>query len=313
MVVDEVGEGQVDEPRSEVSLAEATDADIDAFINGFSQNEDPSDSSEDEGKNPEEEGKKAPDTQGQAVTGQEGKQQSDPAANPENPEEIAKVRAKNEQLRAALDKQTLLVQRRATEIGELRKALRERIALEESKLNENFLDDPGSAIDKKLQIKEHERNINALDQEEDSLKRRHASASVVAGLIPPEEFDVDAMARSLARDGVDGHYIEAFKKDPFSTADGPFLVQIAKRAHVEKLLRDVVGYAKSLETKVTELKGKPGEVLRNVERAVSKPKAMSGASGGSTAKGLPSNLDVSRMSDAELDEFVKRYRQEEDG
>ena len=62
MVVDEVREGQVDEPRSEVSLAEATDADIDAFINGFSQNDDPSDSSEDEGKNPKEEGKKAPDT-----------------------------------------------------------------------------------------------------------------------------------------------------------------------------------------------------------------------------------------------------------
>lgn len=279
----------------QVRLDQASDEDISAFLDNY-----PNALEQEENIN-----EQAPDSQGEAVNPVE-----EPKAPPKDTrQEEENLRAKNEQLKQALEKQTLFAQRRSSEIGELRAQLRDINAKLSQGLNESFIEDPEAAIDRKLQIKSNEQAIKQLEAEDIAIQHKHRAFQTVAAYVQPQEFDVDAMADALIRDGLPAEQVQAIKRDPFSFADGPTLVQMAKRAHAEKALLQVVAYARQLEATNKELMSKPGQVLKGIETAA-RGRPMTAASGGSTANTKMSSMtDVSRMSDAEIDAFLRQSRQ----
>lgn len=283
-----------------VPLHEASDEDLDAFISNYGKAETFQEETLEE------------TTQAPAPVEKQDEASKD--QNPQPPKqkdaelEHKQLLAKNERLKAALDKQSLAWQRRSNEIGELRKALREANERLAKGLNEDFVENPELAIDKKLQIRTNEQHLQQLDAEEGTLTSRETAIRTVANYIPEEEFDINAMAAAMQRDGVDPQIIQQFARDPFSQTSGVTLVQLAKRAHAEKLLATVYSYAKSLEQQMQELKSKPEQVLKDIER-VSRSKPMTAATGGSQAKAkLNANVRIDQLSDAELDEIIRNAR-----
>lgn len=283
-----------------VPLDEASNEDIEAFLSNY--REEPYTSEDTEEVTTDKHSAPVAPTQEQA-----NKTSTEPTG-PVSRKEHEQVIAKNEQLRAALEKQSLAWQRRSTEIGELRRALREANEKLAQGLNDDFLENPERAVDRKLQIRTNEQHLQQLDQEEAGLNSRTQSIHTVANYVPEEEFDVSAMASALQRDGVAPQVIQQFVTDPYSQTNGVTLVQLAKRAHAEKLLTHVYQYARNLEQQIQELKNKPEQVLKNIERTT-QARPMTAANGGSAQRSLSdASVRVDQMSDAELDELIRKFR-----
>lgn len=300
------------EPSGEmVTLDQASDNDIDSFLDAVARQQ-----SEDLGDEDDADiYPAAEDSRSQAkekVDGQDGKGQGDKQDEQAQAQEaeLARIRAKNEQLRAAIAKQNAYVQRRSSEIGELRKQLRVAQAQLAEGLNEKFIESPNDAMDAKLQIRANQQILERLDEEESALGARTENFKLVSTHIQPDEFDVTAMAESLARDGIDKEHVSEFMKDPFSFTDGTTLIQLAKRTYAENIARKLWAHVQELQGYVQSLRGQPAKVLENIQHATAQ-KPMTAASGGSRqqSKANVDNLDVSRLSDAEIDEFLKRARQ----
>lgn len=283
-----------------VPLDQASNEDIEAFLSNYREEPDTSEDTE-EVTTDKHSAPVAP-TQEQA-----NKTSAEPTGLVSR-KEHEQVIAKNEQLRAALEKQSLAWQRRSTEIGELRRALREANEKLAQGLNDDFLENPERAVDRKLQIKANEQHLQQLDQEEAGLNSRTQSMHTVANYVPEEEFDVSAMVNALQRDGVNPQVIQQFVQDPYSQTNGVTLVQLAKRAHAEKLLTHVYQYARGLEQQIQELKSKPEQVLKNIERTT-QARPMTAANGGSAQRSRSdASVRVDQMSDAELDELIRKFR-----
>lgn len=283
-----------------VTLDQASNEDIEAFLSNY--REEPYTSEDTEEVTTDKHSAPVAPTQEQA-----NKTSTEPTG-PVSRKEHEQVIAKNEQLRAALEKQSLAWQRRSTEIGELRRALREANEKLAQGLNDDFLENPERAVDRKLQIRTNEQHLQQLDQEEAGLNSRTQSIHTVANYVPEEEFDVSAMASALQRDGVNSQVIQQFVQDPYSQTNGVTLVQLAKRAHAEKLLTHVYQYARNLEQQIQELKNKPEQVLKNIERTT-QARPMTAANGGSAQRSLSdASVRVDQMSDAELDELIRKFR-----
>jgi hypothetical protein len=286
--IQQVASAQVSE---EVELSAASDTDIEAFLSSL--------------KVPEVQ--KAPETQEEAKddktrdTVPQAEIDNSPAATTEQ------LAAKNAQLREALRKQTQFAQMRSTEIGELRKQLRQINMELKGGISEKIIEDPESAIDAKLQIKANEEKLRELDNEESSVRARHDAMHIVTTHLPPEQFDIDGMAGALVRDGFTPDDVRPFIVDPFGFADAPTLIHLAKRVNAEKALVEVANYAKKLEVEITKLRNKPDSILQNIQNATSS-KQMTAASGGGSSMASNVNLNPSVMSDLELDSYIKQYR-----
>lgn len=259
--------------------------------------------------------------EGQSATvSQEQEQQENDAVAAEKREatpEIESLTKENERKEALLRKKTEALrklereyQRRSSEFGEMRSRL---VALQGqlAKPNEeSLLDDPDTVIDRKLQLRETQRELERVAAEESAYTNRVRSMEQVVHFVGPDDFDVEAIGQTLARDGFSQEQIAAFKSDPFSKADGVTLINLAKRAKAESLIAGVVKYAQNLEKEIAELKKKPGQLLSSIDKAA-KAKPITAAAGGAgqerrspTTATLPKSLD--KLSDAELDELLRQ-------
>lgn len=171
--------------------------------------------------------------------------------------------------------------------------------------SDKFLDDPLTAVDQRLQLKEVEDQLKSIEAEEQAADYAIRNQEIFEHHVDPEEISVDDMAATLARDGVDPLVIQQFRQQPFMAADGQVLVHLARRAKAEKLLIQVTEFAKQLQTRVQQLEGKPKQVLEKVSKQLKVPPRM-GAGATSSPRTSFSDRDISEMSDDELKSLEKK-------
>ena len=170
---------------------------------------------------------------------------------------------------------------------------------------DKFLDDPLTAVDQRLQLKEVEDQLKSINEEEQAADYAIRNQEIFEHHVDPEEITVDDMAATLARDGVDPLIIQQFRQQPFMAADGQVLVHLARRAKAEKLLIQVTEFAKQLQTRVQQLEGKPKQVLEKVSKQLKAPPRM-GAGAAAGPRTSFSDRDISEMSNDELMSLEKK-------
>lgn len=276
-----------------VDLHEASDDDIAAFL-------------EDAGKEEE-----AP---------QEAQSQSDPApkeetkVEPPQPEQkVAPVEPVSkedfEALKKRFEGQELLIKRRTSELGELRRQFQTFIEQTQQTLDEKFYESPTQALADARKIEMAQAKIKELDAEEQSLTNVHQAQVLLAHHVGPEGLDVEAISESLASDGLPPDFIDHFRRNPYQSTLPETLIQLSKRATAEKkarqmeeALNQLVPYTQKL---LEERKQLPQHVLKNVHSALRQSPQVTASAGGTGQIGGFRSVEPALMSDAELEEFLK--------
>lgn len=275
-----------------VPVNQASDEDIAAFLAGNAKPE----------TETEPESEQAADTQVTAQSDTAEEQTKD--SEEEKPEVVSKQ--EYDRLVAMYRQSELFNKRRSTEIGDLRKALKEANAKLEKSLEDEYVDDPKKAINTALKLKENQQKLEQLDQEDEAIQYRQKAQAVVTAHVKEEDWNLDAMTQALSTDGLPPEYITTFRTDPLSAAMPETLIQLAKRARAEQALRALVPYAKKLEEEVKKLRGAPQKVAEGIEKALRQATPTMTASPGSSADTKDIGLkNPSAMTDAEIKEFLK--------
>lgn len=272
-----------------VDLPDATDDDIAAFLEGAD--------------NEESEAQVAP-------------QQTDPAQQetkaelPEEEPEVEQAISKQdfEALKKKLEGQELLIKRRTSEIGEIKRQLKAFIENTAQNLDEKFYESPTQALQQARQLEMAQQKLREVDAEEQSLTNAHQAQVLLAHHVGGD-IDVEAIGQSLLSDGMPENFVAEFVKNPYQAALPETLIQLAKRANAEKKVRQMeealqqlVPYTQKL---LEERKQLPQHVLKNVHSALRQAPQVTGSAGGTGQLGGNRAVDPSLMSDAELQEFLK--------
>lgn len=244
-------------------------------------------------------------------------QQMDPAqqetiAEPPIEDEEVEPQAVSKQdfeaLRKKLDGQELLIKRRTSEIGELKRQLKQFIENTSQNLDEKFYESPTQALQQARQLEMAQQKLHEAEAEEQSLTNAHQAQVLLAHHVGGD-VDVQAIGESLISDGMPEEFVQQFMRNPYQSALPETLIQLAKRASAEKKVRQMeealqqlVPYTQKL---LEERKQLPQHVLKNVQSALRQAPQVTGSAGGTGQLGGNRAVDPSLMSDAELQEFLK--------
>jgi hypothetical protein len=274
-----------------VELHEATDEDIEAFLNADDTTEE------------------APVEQPQADPEAKTEQKSDPL-----PEEQQKLQAQvsredYEALRKRVEGQELLLKRRTSDLAEVKRQLREFITHNTQNLDEQWLESPTQAYAKARQVEMAQQKLQEAEAEEEALTNAHQAQVLLEHHVGQDNLDLEAIAQSLAEDGMPEQFVQSFVRNPYQAALPETLIQLAKRASAEKKVRameqalqQLVPYTKQL---LEERKALPQNVLKNVSSALRQSPQVTAAAGVSGQASGNLTVDPSLMSDSELEEFLK--------
>jgi len=299
--------GTTEQPET-VSVEEATEEEIDAAMRDLLAQE------EAQGEQPEPE-----ET---ATAKQEAKPEPKPEEEkkPSQEEKFTLTREQWDDLQRRLEKnekqtqsQEQLLKRRQTELGDIRKVLRERIDGLKKGLEEKELTSPREVVKDTLAIQEAEKKLDDVDAEEARLTQAVQTEQIVKHYCNFDEAGIEDMAEALAQDGFDENYVKAFKQTPWFAGSADALIHLHRRARAEKALKVVLPYAKNLfeenkklKDEASKLRKAPADVLTKVEQALKTQPQVTGANGGA-ASGKSKTLspgDITRLSDKELDELL---------
>lgn len=278
-----------------VEIPDATDEDIEAFLE--SQSED--------GSVPDEE---AAEESAPAAP--------EPAKEPEKPKpepkpSVEDVRARAISLVKQVEGQELLVQRQLSKLGEIRKEIEADVAALEKDLDDLYLTNPREAARRERKAEEAKDALKQIDADSEAIERTAEAQRIVAKHIKPEELFLDDMAMALAEDGVPPQEARAFVENPYKHgADGKFLVQLQRRARAERALRVLVPAFEELKAERDALKAKvngaAGDVLKKIEEETNRPPKLNGKTSAATAKKPKiSETDIPNLSDEELSELLR--------
>lgn len=297
-------EGDAEETQ-EVTLEDATDEELDKILSGEIVLEEPSEETSSDQKESNEE-----------EPAEEAEKEEQKAAPKEEQTDSVKLSRKEyeallqgmQKQQSQIAQQELYIKQRSSEIGELRKELKQAIAVREQGLDEKFQESPREALQQEREIGEIKEQLNSLDSEEAALNHLHTAQKVVSKFIKPEEADMPAMIQCLEEDGIDPQIIRKFEANPYLAAQPETIIQLHKRAHVTKLLKKLVDYTqqvvKERDAAVAKAKTGPGEMLSKVKENLKKSPDITGTAGRSGKPKAPSPQDMESWSDAELDEFL---------
>lgn len=279
-----------------VDLHEASDEDISAFL----ENADKFDS---QAEGEDEQAEPAQQTQTEAV--------EPPKEEPKEEPKVEQAVSKQdiEALKKQLDGQELLIKRRTSELGELKRQFQQFIEQTQKTLDEKFYESPTQALADARKIEMAQQKIKELDAEEQSLTNSHQAQVLLAHHVGTDGFDVEAISESLAADGLPGEFIEHFKRNPYQSTLPETLIQLAKRAQAEKKVRQMeealnqlVPYTQKL---LEERKQLPQHVLKNVHSALRQSPQVTASAGGTGQVQSGKTVDPSSMTDAEIKEFLE--------
>lgn len=245
-------------------------------------------------------------------------QQEEPAQQEETKSEPPKEEPKVEQavsqqdldaIRKQLEGQELLIKRRTSEIGELKKQLKAFIQNTTQNLDEKFYESPTQALAQARQVEMAQQKLQEAEAEEQSLTNAHQAQVLLAHHVGADGLDVEAIGQSLLSDGMPQEFVSNFVRNPYQAALPETLIQLAKRANAEKKVRQmeealqqIVPYTQKL---LEERKQLPQHVLKNVQSALRQAPQVTASAGGTGQTGANRSVDFAQMSDTELMEFLK--------
>lgn len=287
--------GTTQEPEY-VTIDEATDEELDAFLAGETE-------AELEPQTADEEYQAAENTQEDSGEPQESEEEAAPTETPE--ERAQRLEAQNEELQERLEQQELFIKRRNSELGELRRQLQDQAKTLREEAKELDGIDSDQAYAKRKEADQLEAEAEKAKSEVEAQSRVHEAQLLFAQHLRPNEMDLPAMVETLRRDGTDERVVKAFEQNPWVLARPETLIHLQKRANAERMLIKTVEYAKQLIEENKKLKGKPRDVLNKIQRASSASQSLTAASGGAAQRGELSQKSFDKMTDSELDEYLK--------
>lgn len=220
-----------------------------------------------------------------------------PAPKENSEDRLAKIQRQ-------LDGLELIVQRRTSELSELKRRLLEEAAPIKKRLEEGTHDNTYQALKDAEALREKEQQITQLDSAASEMQKTVQAQRTVAAYVKPDDTNVDEMGECLAADGIGAEHVAQFKKNPFAMANPETIVQLAKRAKAERLLRQVYQVATKLHEENKKLRDKPNAVLNGVQKALRSSPTITAAAGGASSSSF-SPSDIEAMSDSDLEEFLK--------
>jgi hypothetical protein len=199
------------------------------------------------------------------------------------------------------------IQRLKTELGQLRAQLDEQRRQLAERYQELRETDPAEAIEVRDEVKKRDAQIEQVEQQERMLAEIDENERVFLAHVQPGEATIEDMADVLKSDGLPEPVIQQFLTNPFATAKGETLVQLAKRAKFQKAAVRLYEMAsglhdenQKLKAEIKKLKGRPEALLRSVTKTAKQIPNLTGARGGSTKRSL-ADIDAGKLSDTELD------------
>lgn len=239
-----------------------------------------------------------------------------PAEGEEPPtEEKAEVRPDfatktREQLLALVSQQEAFINRRSSEIGELRKEKQDLLRQLRERAEDIAESDPRTAARFDRAAEEAKRTIDQLNAEEDDLRDLHEGSKLVASRVDPDHLDEKAIRHELETvDKLSPQLIEKIIKDPLRAMRPETYIYMVRSADYKKKLLQLLPIAQGLAAKVKELETTSrtagSKAISKIEKALKAPPAVNGKSGNSTNAGTLNETDVTRLSDAELEEALR--------
>ena len=291
METGDVTEGTEEGTSSEyVELPDATDEDIDAFLEGAEYRE-------------------QQQQEGYIDEPQQPEQKSEQPKEQPKTQDEPQVQSKDiEAIRKQLEGLELLNKRRTSELAEVKRQLKEFRDRVSQNLDEKWLESPTQAYAQARQVEMAQQKIQEIEAEEASLTNAHQAQVLLAHHVG-DGIDVEAIAESLQSDGMPPEFIQSFLSNPYKAALPETLIQLAKRASAEKRIREyesalneIIPYTQRL---LEERKKLPSDVLRNVQTALRQSPQVTGSAGGTGQVRGNSPVEFAAMSDQELQEFLK--------
>lgn len=300
-------EGQPDEQ----SLLGASDEQLESIIRGTPLQE----------SDAEESAESEPDAEEQSTEG-EALAEEDDSDNPELPKEFA-TRDELQELKNLLNKQEkqlngqeLLLQRRASEIADVKQRLQGFIQTSEAKLDEL---EPREQAKLAAKIEKASEQLAEAEAEEEQIGRVATAHKAVETFVEPNEWDVEAMLVTLKRDWQSKGQplppdVEAsFRANPYAHGTPEGLVHLAKRSFVEKLLVQSLMALKAEKEKREKLEKsvKPERVIQGVNKALRKAPPLTSSTGGAktkTGKKAPMNPNPLSWSDEDIESILSENR-----
>lgn len=278
---------------NDMSPTEMTDEQLDAQLNPPEVKEEPVEEPKEELETPKEEPKEEP-------------------VEPEPPKEEPFSVSKEEwdKLQKRLDEKEKFINRQADEVGKRRKSeeqLRQEVFNLRTQLsgeNVNHVE----AMDIQNAIREREAQLDEAEIRTITEFNRNTVKSFVA---EPESL-MDEMIELAKEDGQTDESIRAFRDNIYREPPGT-LINLAKRAEMRKEMRNKDAIIASKDAEIASLKaeletvrGKPKEVLKNIERALREPAQMTNKSGqASSTKETIEPSQIPHMTDEELERAIR--------
>jgi hypothetical protein len=209
-----------------------------------------------------------------------------------SPEELQGVLAENERLKKQGTEKELFIQRRSTELGALRaQHAATRRELEAAKaqlatgLNDRFSENPLQATEDRDRIQAINAQIAEVDHQDGRAQRIVEAQTFFLRNVDTEKVGPEDIADMLKADGIDDRYVAEFKANPWEWTTPEALVQMGKRAFERKELvqadtdrRLLARYALDLKAEVERLKGKPRQVVKDIQKNLNRPQQVTPAS-----------------------------------
>jgi hypothetical protein len=213
-----------------------------------------------------------------------------------------------EAIRKQLEGLELLNKRRTSELSEVKRQLKEFRDRVSQNLDERFLESPTQAFAQARQAEMAQAKIQEIEAEEAALTNAHQAQVLLAHHVGTDGIDVEAIAEALQSDGMPPEFIQQFLGNPYKAALPETLIQLAKRAKAEKRIKEyestlsqVMPYIQRL---MEERKRLPSDVLRNVQSALRSSPQVTGSAGGTGQMG-ERPVEFASMSDQALEEFLR--------
>lgn len=292
----EESKAETDNTESEmVSITDATEEDLDAYLEENEYKEDNSiNISQEESVDP-------------AVV------QTDEQAQQPTQEDIElqrqKVAQQIERYRKQVEGQELLMKRQISKIGEMKRQLINFNSQLLASIGDKQIEDPRGAEIDRMQLNQNQHKIQALENQEIALARRAEFVKTVSRHIPPNEMPhIDALCDCLRADGLNNEALESFRANP-ETMPASTFIQLQRRAKAENAFKQllpafvkVVGENKELKAK---LSNGQKNIFSNVERVARQTPSVANATP-SNRDVNASSYDVTRLSDSQLEELLKK-------
>lgn len=232
------------------------------------------------------------------------------AQRPRTQEEVRALVAENERGKAERQAKELFIQRRNTELGNLRtENAKRRKQFEDLRnqlmqgLNAKFQEDPAGAISDGEKIKELDGHLGNLNSSEQYAAQEVEAQSLFVSHIDTQKVGPEDLFAVLKHDGVDEKFISHFRSNFWSTMDPSALLQLGKRAEDHKNLRLLARHIQGQDEKIARLEGRASGVVRNIKRNLSQPAQVTAHSPAATA--TAHNLNPAAIPNLSRDELKR--------